>query len=316
MTTRFNPFRRAETAPDPIPETNGATTTALVSRPSSLDRFIAAYGQPPSTLNSQPSIISLPYGQMAVTLCAKFNDSAPQVDHFNYHAHLGCPEFALLIVPKQAKTEKLARRALSLIPDLAIGGNVDWTWKSEHWSGGNGNYLQSSSFELPPELRSAAIHTFGGEPVSHAFWEIEFTTNLREGQTVELYPHKNFRAASLRPSFSLRASKISARIELNLNMNGVEIHFSRRPDDAALQPLRADRRWRYTGYSRCWYCRQTPETIVWANDFVTRFNGDNLSPAVTADERTACLPPVSPALNPVTRHPSPCDHVPNPILSP
>jgi hypothetical protein len=246
-------------------------------------RFIAHYGRPPQTPDANPQTRPLPYGHMAVTLSLKFNDSAPQVDHFDYHAGLGCPDFVLLIVPKQAKTEALARRALALVPELAVGspdGNscYEWEWKCEKWSGGHGCYLQSTSFELPEDLRGCATRTFGGEPVTHAFWEIEFTTNLREGEIVELFPHRNFRnflpgnfAASKRSEDGLNG-RISARVELNAAMNGVEIHFSRRPDDRALQPLRDDRRWRYTGFSRCWYARQTPEVIAWAHDFVARFN--------------------------------------------
>jgi hypothetical protein len=152
---------------------------------------------------------------------------------------------------------------------------LEWTWKSETWSTGHGNYLQSSVFELPPELRGCATFTFGrNTPLTQAFWEIEFTTNLREGQLVELWPHRNFRPFSFSQPSTLNPQpfKITASVILNPPKNGVEIHFTRRPDDAALQPLRDDRRWRYTGYSRCWYARQSPELITWANNFVTRFN--------------------------------------------
>ena len=305
MTTRFNPFRRAETAPDPIPETNGATTVeALNPQPSTLNLWIAAYGQP-----SQPSTISLPYGQMAVTLCAKFNDSAPQVDHFNYHAGLGCPDFALLFVPKQSKTERLARQALSLCPELAVGAGLEWTWKSETWRGGHGNYLQSTPFELPPELRGCATYTFGrNTPLTHAFWEIEFTTNLREGQLVELWPHKNFRSSIPQPRGLPRGAegalrgRPTASVILNPAKNGVEIHFTRRPDDAALQPLRDDRRWRYTGYSRCWYARQTPELIAWANDFIQRFNGSTVqSVSLVGDTMPVAAGPQPPRENAAER---------------
>jgi hypothetical protein len=280
MSSRFNPFRR-EAQPreasafyaDPIPETNGATSSAILANgggPDFTGLFIVAYGQPDAPK------ISLPYGHMAVTVCAKFNDFAPQVDHFDYHAGLGCPDFALLIVPKQSKTEKLARQALSLCPELAVGAGLDWTWKSETWSMGHGNYLQSSVFELPPELRGCATFTFGrNTPLTQAFWEIEFTTNLREGKLVEMWPHRNFRNVSARPPHrseeNLR-SPITARVELNHERQGVEIHFTRRPDDAALQPLRDDRRWRYTGFSRCWYSRACPETTAWAESFVAAFN--------------------------------------------
>jgi hypothetical protein len=302
MTTRFNPFRRAETAPDPIPETNGATSSAILANgggPDFTRLFIAAYGQPDAPK------ISLPYGHMAVTLCAKFNDSAPQVDHFDYHAHLGCHDFALLIVPKQSKTEKLARQALSLCPELAVGAGLDWTWKSETWSMGHGNYLQSSVFELPPELRGCATFTFGrNTPLTQAFWEIEFTTNLREGKLVEMWPHRNFRNVSALPPHRSEGNlrgPITASVKLNHERQGVEIHFTRRPDDAALQPLRDDRRWRYTGFSRCWYSRATPETVAWANDFVTRFNSVavDVSPRPLPNGDTTPAPPGSRAVRDV-----------------
>jgi hypothetical protein len=245
---------------------------------------------------------------MAVTLCAKFNDSAPQVDHFNYHAGLGCPDFALLFVPKQSKTERLARQALSLCPELAVGAGLEWTWKSETWRGGHGNYLQSTPFELPPELRGCATYTFGrNTPLTHAFWEIEFTTNLREGQLVELWPHKNFRSSIPQPRGLPRGAegalrgRPTASVILNPAKNGVEIHFTRRPDDAALQPLRDDRRWRYTGFSRCWYSRATPEAVAWANDFVTRFNSVavDVSPRPLPNGDTTPAPPGSRAVRDV-----------------
>jgi len=272
-TIRYNPIRKTSgstAVPPAIPDTFAATSA--VDRPV---RFITHYGRGTQR-------VAVPYGHMAVTLSLKFNDSAPQVDHFDYHASLGCPDFVLLIVPKQAKTETLARRALALVPELAVGATLDWEWKCEKWSGGHGSYLQSTSFQLPEDLRGCATRTFGGEPVTHAFWEIEFTTNLREGGTVELFPHRNFRnflpgnfAASKR---SEPNGRITARVELNPTHNGVEIHFSRRPDDPALQPLRDDRRWRYTGFSRCWYARQSPETVAWAHNFVNQVNGDAISP--------------------------------------
>jgi hypothetical protein len=60
---------------------------------------------------------------------------------------------------------------------------------------------------------------------------------------------------------------------LNDRLNGVEIHFSRRPDDATLAPLRADPAWRYSGHSKCWYARQLPQTNAFAQAFCEKFNG-------------------------------------------
>jgi hypothetical protein len=86
---------------------------------------------------------------------------------------------------------------------------------------------------------------------------------------------------------------------LNERMRGVEIHFTRRPDDAALAPLRGDRAWRYTGKTKCWYARQTPETIAWAKTFCENFNGG-----------IAMTPPVPPAILPSLPAPA---HEPAPI---
>ena len=82
-------------------------------------------------------------------------------------------------------------------------------------------------------------------------------------------------------------------------MRGVEIHFTRRPDDAALAPLRGDRAWRYTGKTKCWYARQTPETIAWAKTFCENFNGG-----------IAMTPPVPAAILPSLPAPA---HEPAPI---
>ena len=70
-------------------------------------------------------------------------------------------------------------------------------------------------------------------------------------------------------------------------MRGVEIHFTRRPDDATLAPLRGDRAWSYTGKTKCWYARQTDATVAWAKAFCENFNGG-----------TATTPPVPPGILP------------------
>ena len=147
---RFNPhaFKRLTepptvSAPDPasapcVPASTSADVNATLAA------FIAAYGRPGANQ------VSIPEGSLAVTLTLKFNDSAPQVDHFEYHAPTGCPAFIVLLVKKQAQTENLARKALTACPELH---SLDWSWKSEKYGGGHGNYLQSSYFPTPPALK-------------------------------------------------------------------------------------------------------------------------------------------------------------------
>jgi len=295
-----------------------ALPSSIIHHPSSLPSataaFIAAYGRP--TANQIP----VPEGSMAVTLSLKFNDSAPQVDHFEYHAPTGCPAFLVLLVKKQAQTENLARKALTACPELH---NLDWSWKSEKYGGGHGNYLLSSAIDLPVTVTQSltARHTFSGQPVTRAFWEIQFATAWR-GSPLQLWPHKHYGAPVVESPFSngrdpsslsTLHSPIVAAWCLNERMRGVEIHFTRRPDDAALAPLRGDRAWRYTGKTKCWYARQTTETIAWAKTYCENFNG---SPAVALSKEggIAMTPPVPAAILPSLPAPA-HESAPIPVLA-
>jgi hypothetical protein len=249
---------------------------------------------------------------MAVTLTLRFNDSAAQVDHFNYHAGLGCPAFIVLLVKKQAQTENLARKALTACPELHT---LDWQWKSEKYGGGHGNYLISSATDLPVAVTQSltAKHTFSGLPVTRACWEIQFANAApRKHSGLQLWPHKHYGDPTISSAFSngrhddtggtggnSGRNAVTAAWCLNERMRGVEIHFTRRPDDATLAPLRGDRAWRYTGKTKCWYARQTPETIAWAKTYCENFNGG-----------IAMTPPVPAAILPSLPAPA---HEPAPI---
>ena len=302
---RFNPhaFKRL-TEPPPVSATDSASAPSVPASVrgasdlnATLAAFIAAYGRPDANQ------ITIPEGSLAVTLSLKFNNSAPQVDHFDYHAPTGCPAFLVLLVKKQAQTENLARKALTACPELH---SLDWQWKSEKYGGGHGNYLQSSYFPTPPALKEhiTARKTFGNGGPDAVSWEIQFA-NAWRGSPLQLWPHKHYGAPVVQSAFSngrdtgANHGPITAAWCLNERMRGVEIHFTRRPDDAALAPLRGDRAWRYTGKSKCWYARQTPETIAWAKTFCENFNGG-----------IAMTPPVPAAILPSLPAPA---HEPAPI---
>ena len=298
---RFNPhaFKRAN-GPDPVSAIAATSADTLpepvvpssvVSLSPTVAAFIAAYGRPGANQ------VTVPEGSLAVTLSLKFNDSAPQVDHFEYHAPTGCPAFLVLLVKKQAQTENLARKALTACPELH---SLDWSWKSEKYGGGHGNYLQSSYFPTPPALKEHIIvrKTYCGSGAASGpdavSWEIQFATAWR-GSPLQLWPHKRYGAPVVESNFSngrdngrdAVTSQIKAAWRLNERLRGVEIHFTRRPDDATLAPLRADRAWRYTGKSKCWYARHTDATVAWAKAFCENLNG---GPATTPPVPAAILP--------------------------
>jgi len=251
-------------------------------------------------------------------LTLTFNDSAPQVDHFDYHAGLGCPDFLLLLVKKQdakpriGQTEHLARKALALCPELQT---LDWQWKSEKYRGGHGNYLMSSLIALPAAVKQSLTvrKTFGNGGPDAVSWEIRFATPWR-GTAMQLWPHRHYGSHPPENDFSNGRHEDTARNSgcnavtaawcLNERFRGVEIHFTRRPDDATLAPLRADRAWNYTGRTKCWYARQTDATIAWAKAFCEQFNAPRtagIQPAGStavvpwSEVNSPALPPVVPS---------------------
>jgi hypothetical protein len=279
---RFNPhaFKRTQETPQPPSDANAASDvigTALATLPAEPEPdigrtarcFILHYGRPGADK------VIVPEHSLAVTLAMKFNDSAPQVDYWNHHAHLGCPDFLLLLVRKQNRSEHLARQALALCPELQ---RLDWTWRKENYMGGHGSYLASSAFPLPPVLRDGVTTrtTWGAKLVETVFWEIEFTSG-EPGDRLQLCPHKHFGERPPDATEAPRTGTISAVWRLNTKLNGVEIFFSRRPDDAALKPIKDAHhngdRWRYNGHDRCWYNRQSPDSIAFAKRYCEQFNG-------------------------------------------
>lgn len=127
------------------------------------ETFIRLYGNG-ETVTVQP-------GQMAITARICYNNSDAMTDYFDSHAGYS-PRFALRVVPKQAETERLARQA---VESFALLAAVEFSWHTEKYSMGHGNYLQSKGFELLPELQGFR-DVYRGGPVTHGHWEIEFSS--------------------------------------------------------------------------------------------------------------------------------------------
>jgi len=138
------------------------------------DLFVRLYGDG-STRTVEP-------GYMAVTATLCYDGSDYMSDYFNTHAHLSEP-FALMVVPKGAETERIARAALSCYP---IFNGIDFVWKTEKYSMGHGNYLTSKAFELPEELKGLKKAYAGGE-VTHGHWEIEFKRAYSQPETMPAF---------------------------------------------------------------------------------------------------------------------------------
>lgn len=121
-------------------------------------------------------------GQMAITARICFNNSDPMTDYFDSHASYG-PTFALRILPDGPETEKKAREAVASYSLLA---SIEFTWHTEKYSMGHGNYLTSKGFELLPELQGFR-EAYRGGPVTHGHWEIEFSGYHTELPTFQGY---------------------------------------------------------------------------------------------------------------------------------
>ncbi len=80
------------------------------------------------------------------------------------------------------------------------------------------------------------------------------------------------------------ATAPGVRLQLNLEKNGIELYFDAKPDEAVRARIKAAGfRWGFR--SGCWYQRNTPEKLAWAQAFIADSAGD--SPATSAADHVA-----------------------------
>lgn len=188
-------------------------------------------------------------GQMIITARICFDDSDSMSDYFNRHATLSQP-FALLIVPKQAETERLARRGVTVSPLLS---GIELEWHTEKWSMGHGNYLEAKGgFELPSELQGLRNRGGYGGDLTHAHWEVTFQHVYREPVTLDAIAGYGQAGPE-----SDKTSKIDGvTVTENDEKNGIEIRFPSKPSAEVLDSLKANG-WRWSRFSGCWYAMRT-----------------------------------------------------------
>lgn len=219
--------------------------------------FIAHYGSGEK--------VTLHPGQVAVVARICFNNSDMMTDYFDAHASLSQP-FVLAVVPKQAETERLARRGVEVSPLLS---QVEFGWHTEKWSMGHGNYLEAKEgFELPVELQGLRSRSGGGE-VTRAHWEITFQRAYREPVTLDaIAGYGNIAGTSSTAGTATVATVATgdptapaapaagATVTENTEKNGLEIRFPSKPAAEVLESLKAAG-WRWSRFSQCWYTRRS-----------------------------------------------------------
>ena len=210
-------------------------------------------------------------GQMIVTAQICFDNSDMMSDYFDRHASLS-QSFALLIVPKQAETERLARRGVETSPLLST---TEFEWHTEKYSMGHGNYLESKSgFELPAELQNLRNRYGSGSGVTRAHWEITFQHVYHEPVTLDAIAGYGQTQPTPEPDKPTKVESIS--VTENDEKNGIEIRFPSKPSTAVLDSLKSAG-WRWSRFSQCWYTRRSDA----AKKFAASLQGETLTPDPT-----------------------------------
>lgn len=203
--------------------------------------------------------VTVPADHTAVYLQQTYDDSDAMSDYFHRHASYG-PPFLLAVYPGKARqSEALARAAVSVYPGLS---KVEFTWHTETYSMGHGNYLMSK--DCPGSLRESRHST---EPLPCAF-EVQFAYTYQTPKTYhtwQTYPGTVAPLPAEGPAFVGQGNGHGTP-RLNAEKGGVEIRFASRPDDATLAPLRAAG-WRWSRFSKCWYTKDTPASRQFAAEF-------------------------------------------------
>src|ERR1035437_6309973 len=211
--------------------------------------FVAHYGNG-EKVTSQP-------GQMVIVAQVCFDNSDSMSDYFDRQASLS-QSFALLVVSKQAETERLARRGVSVSSLLA---GIEFYWHTEKYSMGPGNYLESKGgFELPADLQGLREgYRIGG--VTHAHWEITFQHVYREPFTLDAIA--GYGQIQLCPQGSTPEPVLDVTISENEEKDGIEISFPSKPSTNVLESLKANG-WRWSRFSSCWYTKRSDKARQFA----------------------------------------------------
>lgn len=224
-----------------------------------------------NALSPEPIVIG--EDEMGIILKFCYDNSDSMTDYFDRHASFGV-DLLLAKCPKGAKTEKRARTALALYPELAA---LEWKWKTENYSMGHGNYLESGGFEFP--FKTGLQH-YRGSAVTHGHYEITFDKYSEKVVAYKHYPGVRGRMAPPQggPKIGEGIPPASITLKENVEKKGLEIYFPSVPSEAVRTELKANG-WRWSRFGGCWYIRQSTEARAFAEAFVVR----SLNPAAPVE---------------------------------
>jgi len=185
----------------------------------------------------------VPSGSMGIYLRRVFDDSNVMTDYFNMHAGLDPSELLVAIMPKQRQTERLMRSVVARYPELA---GLSWTWHTENYSGGHGNYLMSE--HVGTEKHKA----YDGRS------EVSWWYEVALGYGSNRWTYKNYPgtvAASETPAPGGNGDG-KATVSLNAEREGVEVRFDSKPAREVLDRLHGAG-FRWSGRQGLWWARQS-----------------------------------------------------------
>lgn len=213
--------------------------------------------QPPAKQEiTDENKIKIPEGKMAVEIDICFDDSQMMTDYYYPHRSISC--HLLAIVKEQPQRQALARKIHEQVPELR---KLNWSWHTENYSGGHGNYLMS---EVVGKRKYKA---YDGREEVNCWYEISFNPFAKEKEA-----HPKFYLGDLTEQPQPLAQKkqdpenngnLKKTVRKNSKKKGIEIVFSRKPDNSILTVLKANG-WRWSRFAGLWYNRDTAENLKFA----------------------------------------------------
>lgn len=172
-------------------------------------------------------------------------------DYFNRHSLV--ERRLLAIVRKQSETERLARRIIEQVPELK---DNEFTWHTEKYSMGHGNYLEAKRSHETRDHKA-----YDGREEVNCFYEVTFTYSCSSRREI---PHSKYFLGDLTEAATKTIGKSTGKtIRENTEKNGVEIIFNSRPDEEVLHLLKANG-WRWSRFNQLWYNRLTQGNLEFA----------------------------------------------------
>lgn len=200
-------------------------------------------------------VIKRPDGQQFITLTYTYDDSDSMSDYFSPHSTWGEKMVVGLVNKNSPQSERLARSIIQNYPELE---NLSWSWHTEKWSMGHGNYLIA-----PTDKKAVGLTTYGGYTDPGLSLEISFDGYSRELPTYKGYPGKKVVSpVENNPAQSIQAGSGSGI--LTYDREWTWIKFPSKPSDSVLVALGRDGLGgRFSGKKSAWYFNRkvTPEEL-------------------------------------------------------